>query len=51
MGKKKKKAGLREIKLLYALYPIIRRLVHRGLKSVAEIGDVICMTEMLKISS
>lgn len=37
-----------EIKLFYTLYPIIRRLVHRDLKFVAEIGDMIYMTEKLE---
>lgn len=41
-------AGLTEIKLLYALYPIIRKLVHRDLKSLAEIGDMIYITEKLE---
>lgn len=46
-----KKTGLTEIKLLYTLYPIIRMLLHRDLKSIVEIGDVIYMSEMLEINS
>lgn len=44
-------ARLTEIKLLHTLYPIIRRLVHRALKSLAETGDMIYMTEMLEINT
>lgn len=46
-----KKSGLAEIKLCYTLYPIIGRLVHRDLKSVAEIGGMIYMAETLEINS
>lgn len=51
IGITKKKSGLGEIKLLYTLYPFIRRLVHRDVKSIAEICDMIYMTGMLEIKS